>query len=110
MGRRDSNAQRYYWLQGKPATGKSVMASHVIDHLHGSPCCHHFFKYSEASTINLSAFLRSMAHQMAKINKDVRNAVLNLAQQGTPLDIKDFKNVWRVVILGAVFKPQYHRL
>lgn len=107
---RDSNAQRYYWLQGKPATGKSIMASHVINHLHGRPCCHHFFNYSEASTTNLSVFLRSMAYQMARINSDVRSAVLHLAQQETPLDIKDFKNVWRVVILGAVFRPNFRCL
>jgi hypothetical protein len=54
--------------------------------------------------------LRSMAYQMARINSDVRGAVLNLAQQGTLLDIKGFKNVWRVVILGAVFRPKFHRL
>ena len=51
-----------------------------------------------------------MAYQMARINSEVRAPLLNLAQQGTPLDIKDYKNVWRVVILGAVFRPDFRRL
>lgn len=104
-----SEDRRYFWLQGKPATGKSVMASHVVYHLQDSPCCYHFFKYSETSTTSISAFLRSMAYQLAHINADVRNAIYSLTQQGTPLDIKDFKNVWRVVFSGCVFKSRFHR-
>lgn len=98
-----SDGPRYFWLRGRPGTGKSVVASHVISHLHNSPCCYHFFKHGEATTTGLSAFLRSIAFQMAKVNEDVREAIFELTQQGILLDENDYRNVWRVVFKGGVF-------
>ncbi|KAF2105813.1 WD40-repeat-containing domain protein [Lophiotrema nucula] len=104
-----SDCPRYFWLKGMPATGKSVMSSHVIDYLRDSPCCFHFFKHGETSTSSVSVFLRSMAYQMARTNEEIREALLELVQQGTPLDDKDFRNVWRIVFLGCVFLPRLNR-
>jgi hypothetical protein len=102
-----SDSPRYFWLKGKPATGKSMVASHVISHLRYSPCCYHFFKHGEATTSGLSAFLRSIAFQMAKVNVDVREAIFELTQQDIPLDEKDYRNVWRVVFTGGVFLRKF---
>lgn len=47
---------RYFWLTGAPACGKSILATHVIEHLGSNPTCYHFFKAGERVATVSAAF------------------------------------------------------
>src|SRR5947209_180280 len=79
------------WLSGNPGSGKSVMASHVINHLegHNLQCSFFFFKYSTPTKSTASSCLRSLAYQMSLSSPDVRKTLLALEADGVSLDDKD---------------------
>jgi len=103
------------WLTGRPATGKSVLASHVIDDLRQSSygfCCSYFiFKNSKGKESTLSECFRSLAFQMAIQDTLVITALLELAHQGGPgWDQIDEVGVWRRLFVGCIFKLPFEAL
>lgn len=106
---RSSSTPRYFWLKGAPASGKSTIASYVIEYLKGSPICYYFFKTGEKMAPDLSSFLCSMAYQMARVNPVVRGALFQLSQQGPPIDIRNQRSIWHNVFTGCVFHEKFQR-
>jgi len=101
---RRSETPRYFWLKGPPASGKSNIASHIIEDMRDSkPVCYYFFKTGDKVTPNLSRFLRSMAYQMCRVNSVVRGALFALSKQGSPIDIRNQRSIWHNVFTGCVF-------
>lgn len=98
-----SHAPRYYWLKGASASGKSTMASYVVDQLKNFPVCFYFFKSGEKTVPNLSSFLRSMAYQMARANPVICNELFQLAQNQQPIDIRNHRSIWHNVFTSCVF-------
>src|SRR3954451_8483746 len=66
------------WVNGKPGTGKSVLAGFVISQLQqtNAECSYFFFKHRDKSKSRLSACLRSLAFRMASANVRVRQTLL----------------------------------
>ncbi|MCJ1251592.1 hypothetical protein MMC30_008827 [Trapelia coarctata] len=109
-----SSSPSILWLNGNPATGKSVLASHVINHLegHNHDCSYFFFKHGITTKSSISDCLRSLAYQMALSNVEVRRRLLQLEESGVTLEKNDEKAIWRKLFLGGVFQatfvqPQY---
>ncbi|KAI4689374.1 uncharacterized protein J4E88_002726 [Alternaria novae-zelandiae] len=100
---RSPPAPRYFWLKGTPASGKSMLASYVIEFLQDSPVCHYFFNKGDKTDNNVSSFLRSMALQMAQINPVVRSAIFRLSQKGPPIDARNQRTIWKTVFTSCVF-------
>ncbi|KAI4927152.1 uncharacterized protein J4E92_006317 [Alternaria infectoria] len=100
---RSPPAPRYFWLKGTPASGKSMLASYVIEFLQDSPVCHYFFNKGDKTDNNVSSFLRSMALQMAQINPVVRSAIFRLSQKGPPIDARNQRTIWNTVFTSCVF-------
>ena len=98
-----SLAPRYFWLKGAPASGKSVLASYIIEYLKENPTCYYFFRKGDKTGNNLSSFLRSMAFQMAQTNPAIRSALFQLSQQGPPIDIRNQRSIWNKVYTSCVF-------
>ncbi|KAK3349876.1 hypothetical protein B0T25DRAFT_582714 [Lasiosphaeria hispida] len=97
------------WLVGRPAAGKSVLSSHVIDELrrplHGSYCSYFIFKHAKTGESTLSDCFRSLAFQMAAQDRLVRDALLRLAHDdGLVWDKTDDGSVWRRLFIGCIFK------
>jgi pimeloyl-ACP methyl ester carboxylesterase len=94
------------WLAARPAAGKSVIASHVIEQL--SPphayCSYFICKHSKGSESTLSDCLRSLAFQMAMQDDFVKDALLQLAQDDFTWDTTDEASVWRRLFTGCIFK------
>ncbi|TIA08966.1 WD40 repeat-like protein [Aureobasidium pullulans] len=103
----ESRSPRYLWLEGSPGTGKTMLSTHVIHQLRDDPVCYHFFGGGEHQASSLGSFLSSIAYQMAKVNSDVRNALLELVQQGSKLDIRNHRSVWHTVFIGCVFRKTF---
>lgn len=101
-----SPSPRYYWLEGSPGAGKTMLSTHLIEQLDNAPTCFHFFGGGENSSSNLGSFLSSMAYQMAVINPGVRNALLILVQQGTKLNHRNFRSLWQTIFVGCIFRQK----
>ncbi|CAN9391730.1 unnamed protein product [Alternaria alternata] len=103
-----------YWISAQPATGKTVLAGHVITQLQseGLDCSYYFFKHGQKGRNTLSAMLRSIALQMAFMHPMVRKELFNLQEYSLAFDKEDERVVWRKLFVGAIFKvnlgrPQY---
>ncbi|KAH8879232.1 hypothetical protein GQ53DRAFT_800306 [Thozetella sp. PMI_491] len=97
---------RILWLTGSPATGKSIIASHVIDHLQFSSGCCSYFLYGHTTTARstLSDAFRALAFQMAMQDDVIRDAILQLNEHDPVLDKTDEALVWRKLFVGSIFK------
>ncbi|TGJ86392.1 hypothetical protein E0Z10_g2344 [Xylaria hypoxylon] len=107
---------KFFWLQGLPGAGKTMLASHVINHLHASSldCCYFFFSHGDESKDTINALLRSMAWQMIVMHPDAFTSILNVTNSWAepPIDKVDHIPVWRRVFAAALLKiklkrPQY---
>ena len=109
-----SSGPKLYWVYAKPATGKSVLASHVIkvtDDLKTN-CSYYFFRHGDKVRSTLSGCLLSLAYQMAVLNVHVRNKLLRLIDRGVRFERENAKNIWRkilepVLVNNGILQPQY---
>nr|AUM60061.1 hypothetical protein [Hypoxylon pulicicidum] len=94
------------WLTGRPASGKSVLSSHVIEQVKslGAFCSYFFFKQREASKSTLSDCFRSIAFQMAIQDSEVMNKLLQLEGEWMTWDMSDELSVWRRLFVNGIFK------
>ncbi|KAL8912191.1 MAG: hypothetical protein Q9171_002753 [Xanthocarpia ochracea] len=104
----NKDSRKYFWLRGKPAMGKSMTSSHVVQQLEGTQCSYFFFKHNDRLKSSLAVLLRSMAYQMANSNRSVRQQLIELQQDDPFLEMENARNIWRKVF-GVVFKAQYHQ-
>lgn len=93
------------WLVGKPAAGKSVLASHVVEHLMPDCFCSYFFcKHGKAGQSTLSDCFKSLALQMARQDHSVRDALLRLEGDEFVWDKTDDSSVWRRLFTTTIFQ------
>ena len=104
----NDNSPKYFWLRGKPAMGKSMLSSHVIQHLEGTQCSYFFFKHQDRLKSSLAVFLRSMAYQMASSNRSVRQQLLKRQQDDPFIEMDNTRSIWRKVF-GVILKARYHQ-
>ena len=101
-----SSAPPIFWLSGNPASGKSVLCSHVIANLEaqGLNCSYFFFKHTTTDKSSVSDCLRSLAYQMACRNEDIRKRLLEYEGDLVTLDNSDERAVWRKLFMSGVFQ------
>ncbi len=113
---RDAVSPKVLWLRGRPGAGKSVLASHVVNHLRtlNLDCSYFFFAEGDEGKATVNALLRSMAWQMAVLHPTICSEVSNLANnwRDTPIDKADHIPVWRRIFSAGILKvglkkPQY---
>ncbi|KAI1418335.1 WD40-repeat-containing domain protein [Hypoxylon sp. FL1857] len=94
------------WLTGRPASGKSVLCSHVIEQVKHLDvfCSYFFFRQKEASKSTLSDCLRSLIFQMAMQDSQVADKLLQLEGEGMTWDMTDELSVWRRLLVSGIFK------
>ena len=109
-----SSGPKLYWVYAKPATGKSILASHVIKvtDAFNTDCSYYFFRHGDKIRSTLSGCLLSITYQMAVLNIHVRNKLLQLIDRGVRFERENAKNIWRkilepVLVNNGVFQPQY---
>ncbi|KAK5631744.1 hypothetical protein RRF57_007458 [Xylaria bambusicola] len=95
-----------FWLTGRPATGKSVLCSHVIDQLNTQnlKCSYFFFKHGKAGRSSLADCLRGLAYQMSLNDSTVAQCVLQFDQDRESWDQHDDRVIWRKLFVSAIFK------
>ncbi|KAH0536563.1 hypothetical protein FGG08_006571 [Glutinoglossum americanum] len=102
---------KFFWLSGKAATGKSVIAGHVIKYLERSNCncSYYFFKRGDTKKSRISELLRSLAYQMAFVNLRVRRELLSMQSEGESFDKDDERVIWRTIFLARIFRTEMHQ-
>ncbi|EAW21800.1 NACHT and WD domain protein [Aspergillus fischeri NRRL 181] len=107
----DPDASRVFWLYGKPASGKSVLSEHLVSLLRTKhdACSFFFFKHGDRSKSQLSTCLRSLAFQMACVNTDIRQLLLEMRERDVKLDGDDDRILWRRLFTSGIFKTDFQQ-
>ncbi|KAL2036977.1 hypothetical protein N7G274_010262 [Stereocaulon virgatum] len=98
-----------YWISAKPATGKTILSGKVISHLRGrhENCSFYFFHHGNKEKTSITSFLLSIAWQMAHLNKEVLDTVLQICEKDDHLNKADHRTVWRKLFLEGILKLHF---
>ncbi|KAF4772853.1 hypothetical protein HER10_EVM0001257 [Colletotrichum scovillei] len=99
------------WLNGRPGTGKTVAAGHVIRYLQSCnlDCSFYFFKHEDKTPSTLAFLLRSLAFQMADANFEVRRALVAMAEDDITIKHDDHHMLWTSLFVERIFKVEHPR-
>ena len=109
---RDLDDTSIYWISAKPATGKSVLSGHIVQHLKdlNRDCSFYFFTYGDKTRDSIASFLRSITWQMAYMHPEILEMVLEIFEKDDNLGQADYRTLWRKVFLDGILKVQFERL
>ena len=104
-----SFGRRILWLTGRPGTGKSVCAGHVINYLVACKvrCSFYFFNDSDKEHSPVAALLRSLAFQMAASSSQARQMLLAMARNNERVSKDDHNMIWSSIFLGKLFRADF---
>ncbi|ESA44246.1 hypothetical protein GE21DRAFT_1831 [Neurospora crassa] len=108
---RQTDNKKVLWLNGRPGTGKSVVAGHVIRFLEACnfDCSFYFFRRNTQAATTVSGLLLSMAYQMAQNNFDIRRSIAAMAEDGQRLSHADHHMIWSKLFLERIFRTETTR-
>lgn len=94
------------WLNGGAATGKSILASTIINNLaqDGHGCQYFFIRHGDRKKRSLSFLLRSLAFQIAQSVPGLAHQLNELKDEGIDFGAADSKVIWDRVFKSAIFK------
>ncbi|KAK4444371.1 hypothetical protein QBC34DRAFT_475092 [Podospora aff. communis PSN243] len=107
-----STDEPFVWLQGKPGSGKSVLAGHIIGFLQNvtrsdhSILVSHFCTYSYASSTKYDSILRSLLLQILRANDDLVAYVFNLKRTEFSMRVPTSKSLEKLIQTVASAVPQ----
>lgn len=98
-------------LNGRPGTGKTVAAGHVVRYLQSCnlDCSFYFFRHNDIGGSKVAALLRSLAFQMAESNFEVRRAVVCMAEDDVRLNHDDHRMLWTNLFAEKILKMEFSR-
>ncbi|KAL1881197.1 hypothetical protein Daus18300_001048 [Diaporthe australafricana] len=106
----DANDQfsRVLWLNGGPATGKSVIASFIINHLtkQGRRCQYFFIRFGAQKKRGLSLLLRSIAYQMAQSMPEFGQHLAELEDEAIDFESANAMTIWDRIFQSIVFASE----
>ncbi|KAK1634044.1 hypothetical protein BDP81DRAFT_451981 [Colletotrichum phormii] len=104
-------APKTLWLNGRPGTGKTVAAGHVIRYLQSCnlDCSFYFFKHEDKTPSTVAFLLRSLAFQMADSNFEVRRALVSMAEDDITIKHDDHHMLWTSLFVERIFKVEHTR-
>ncbi|KAL8808980.1 MAG: hypothetical protein Q9200_003840 [Gallowayella weberi] len=104
-------ARTILWLNGGAATGKSVLASFIINNLveKGLSCQYFFIRYGNRGKRSVSLLLRSIAYQLARDIPEFMEQVLQLVAEATDFATADPRTLWEKIYKSALFNLKVDR-
>ncbi|RFU31703.1 hypothetical protein B7463_g4630, partial [Scytalidium lignicola] len=101
---KDSNDPLHIlWIYGRPGSGKSVLASFLIEYLSKTlefHCQYFYFRYDDQAKISLDAMIRSIAYQAACQFPDFRQMLNAIAEDGSISHKVGARLLWDILISG----------
>jgi hypothetical protein len=100
------NNSSILWLNGGPATGKSVLSAFIIEHLlHQQRLCQFFFfRFGDQSKRTTSALLKSLALQASQMLPAFTSKFVRLVDTATRLDHADARTIWLRLFTSILFR------
>lgn len=97
------------WVSGGAATGKSVLASFVINDFmeRGVHCPYFFIRFADHKKRTLSLLLRSIAYQTAQCIPEFGFKIAELAAETVDFGVADPKTIWERIFKSTLFKLEY---
>ncbi|KAL8644571.1 MAG: hypothetical protein Q9226_007697 [Calogaya cf. arnoldii] len=97
--------RKVFWLNGGAATGKSVLASFIINRLveQGFSCQYFFMRFGNRRKRSLSFLLRSIAYQVARDMPDFMEQVLQLGDEAIDFATADPRTLWERIYKSVLF-------
>ncbi|KAK0705607.1 hypothetical protein B0H67DRAFT_497495 [Lasiosphaeris hirsuta] len=102
------------WLNGRPGTGKSIAAGHVVKHLEerSLDCSFHFLSHNNKAGSTVSALLLSLASQMASSSSIIRREIISMIEDNVKLRHEDYGMIWSKLFADRILniktsKPQF---
>ena len=95
------------WLQVLPASGKSIMAAFLIDHLKealGIDCQYYFFRFGDQTKRSMNSLLRSLAFQISEQIPEFRKALERICADGVKFEKTDARTIWHKIFVSILFK------
>ncbi|KAI9748072.1 MAG: hypothetical protein M4579_007319, partial [Chaenotheca gracillima] len=104
----DLPSSRVLWLNAKPASGKSTLASYVVKWLNerGEVCPYFFFRFGDQNKRSLEMMLKVIAMQIADVVPSYRQYLARLHEVSTGLDTADARTLWQKLFNPALFLIQ----
>ncbi|KAG8168795.1 hypothetical protein KVR01_001544 [Diaporthe batatas] len=99
------------WLNGGAATGKSVLASTIINSLvQGGYRCQYFFvRHEDRKKRTMGFLLRSLAFQIAQALPELTSQLIELKDEGIDFEIVDAKIIWNRIFKATIFKSTWEQ-
>lgn len=93
------------WLNGGPATGKSVLSSFIINSLveQGVSCQYFFIRFGDQKKRTLSLLLRSIAYQIARSLPVFLQRALQLVDEAIDFETADPRTIWERIFKSILF-------
>ncbi|ROW08795.1 hypothetical protein VMCG_02977 [Cytospora schulzeri] len=104
---RDSSEQlSVLWISGGAATGKSVLASTIINNLveKGLLCQYFFIRFGDRKKRSLSFLLRSLAYQVAQSVPSLMQRLATLVDENIDFETVDPRFIWDRLFKSVLFK------
>lgn len=106
---------RILWVHGQPGSGKSVLASFLIDHLRETlqeKCQFFYFRKGEEEKENIASLLRSIAYQTACEVPEFRDGLKRMAEDEIDFSTATADVLWAKIFSDSLFwlpsqKPLY---
>lgn len=94
------------WINGGAATGKSVLASTIINNLvqDGYRCQYFFVRHGDRKKRSLGFLLRSLAFQIAQSVPGLAHQLNEIKDEGIDFAAADPKVIWDRVFKSVIFK------
>jgi WD40 repeat protein len=107
----EESKSKVVWFNAPPASGKSILSTHVITHLResGVSCQYFFFKFGDQTKRSPSTLLRSIAYQIARDNPEFRRVLTALSRDGLKLEKADILFIWQKIFESILFEMNLGR-
>lgn len=96
------------WLVAPPGSGKSILSTHIINHLQtsGIACQYFFFRAGDCTKSSLSTLLKSIAYQVARDIPTFKSALADLSKEGIRLEQADPVLIWHKLFELILFRME----
>jgi hypothetical protein len=74
----ETSESNVVWFSAPPASGKSILSTHIITHLResGASCQYFFFKFGDQTKRSPTTLLRSISYQLARDDPEFRRVLM----------------------------------
>ncbi len=107
----DSVGPRCLWCTGLPGSGKSVLASSIIQTAQEDDvdCAYYFFRFGDQVKNSLNTLLLSLAYQIASILPEYRRRLIRLLDDGLSVPKSAPRLLWQKLFTSTFFKLSLSR-